>query len=242
METCAHRTLKSLAIAFLRETGCPAVATEVRCPISRYKVDVAGYADRHPLAKRNGSSMAEPCTFVIECKQSRADFLRDNQRMSQLLDLRAKLHRIRCSIEEHRIKQLEPQLRVSGSSLFRELEQWDFSSSRVPGYRNVLNRLKQIDEAIHGQTKFFFIAHYALADQLFVAAPKGLIRRSEIPPGWGLLECAADDWLQSQGQADLLGETPALRIVHESPQRSSKMPRRQRLLRNIAVAASRCIR
>jgi hypothetical protein len=241
METCAHRTLKSLAVAFLRDAGCAAVATEVRCPISKFKADVAGYADRKPLANARVRT-AEPRTMIVECKQSRADFLRDNQKLPELLRLREQLEQFRRSIEENRIKSLEPQLRVSGSSLFRELEQWDFSSSRIPSYRRVLHRLKQIDQAIHGQTKFFLIAHYSLADQLYLAAPKGMIRRAEIPPGWGLLECAADDWLEWQAQGELLGEAPVLKVVHQAPQRSSKAIRRLRLLRNIAVAASRSVR
>jgi hypothetical protein len=242
METCAHRTLKSLAIAFLRENGCAAVATEVRCPISRYKVDVAGYCDRQPLRKLNGELPSEPRTIVIECKQSRGDFLRDSRQLPQLLSLRMQIDRIRLSIEEHRIKNLEPQLRVSGSSLFRELEQWNFAGSRMPSYRRVLQRLKQIEQAIHGQTKFFLISHYALADELYLAAPKGLIRHAEIPPGWGLLECAAEDWLQEHAQGTLLGEAPALQIIQQAPQRASKPIRRLRLLRNIAVAASRSVR
>jgi len=46
METSAHHTLKRLALAFLREHGCAIAATEVTCPIARFRVDVAGYADR----------------------------------------------------------------------------------------------------------------------------------------------------------------------------------------------------
>lgn len=46
METTTHLHLKRLAVGYLRALGCPAFATEVRCPIARYRVDVAGYLDR----------------------------------------------------------------------------------------------------------------------------------------------------------------------------------------------------
>ena len=41
METYAHQILKRMALAFLRQNGCSAVAEEVRCPICRYRADVA---------------------------------------------------------------------------------------------------------------------------------------------------------------------------------------------------------
>jgi hypothetical protein len=46
METIAHLQLKRLSLAFLRAAGCMVFANEVRCPISRYRVDCAGYQDR----------------------------------------------------------------------------------------------------------------------------------------------------------------------------------------------------
>ena len=42
-ETIEHLELKRLAVEWLRRLGCTAVATEVRCPISRWRVDVAGW-------------------------------------------------------------------------------------------------------------------------------------------------------------------------------------------------------
>ena len=45
-ETIQHRELKRLAVAWLRRLGCSAVAMEVRCPLSRWRVDVAGWFER----------------------------------------------------------------------------------------------------------------------------------------------------------------------------------------------------
>ena len=42
-ETIEHLELKKLAVEWLRRLDCTAVATEVRCPISRWRVDVAGW-------------------------------------------------------------------------------------------------------------------------------------------------------------------------------------------------------
>jgi len=225
METHAHHQLKRLATAFLRENGCLAVATEVRCPISRFRIDAAGYLDS---VTDDGTSRShrrcDPRTIMIECKQSRADFLRDSENAEPLLALREQLERIRTSIEEHCIKLSEPQLRCTGTSLFAQLDEWDFSASRSPAYRKVLRQLRSIDEKLHGQTKFFLMKRYRLADRLYLAAPRGMIRRRELPPGWGLLECSP--------------EMELLDVRFPAVEQATKAMHRIRLLRNIAVAAS----
>jgi hypothetical protein len=256
METAAHQRLKQLAVAFLREHGCPAVAIEVRCPIRRYRVDVAGYADTIGLERPflgEGSPMTPngqtsghgrrrrarrpPRTVLIECKQSRADFLRDRRDTNRLLNLRADLDRFRRSLEENRIKVEEPHLRRAGSALFAELEEWDFAASRLPAYREVLRRLRRLDRMLHGETKFCMAARYALADRLYIAAPRGLVRRRELPPGWGLLECPGSALKDEDPNADLFGRS-RLEVTVRSPILTPREEYRQRLLRNIAVAAS----
>lgn len=237
METLAHRRLKEFAVAFLRERGCLAVATEVRCPISRYRVDVAGYCDSERITNDNGRSVRKRCdpyTIVIECKQSRSDFLRDNERKDDLLAYRKDLHCIRRSIEEERVKKEEPNLRKSGSALFAELEEWDFSKSKLPSYRKIIAQLRLLDKKIYGHTKFHLLKQYQLADYLFIAAPRGMIRRCEIPPGWGLLEWPRN-WLKDN--CNDFTEI-ALQATIDAPRLNSRDDHRVRLLRNIAVSAS----
>jgi hypothetical protein len=266
METTAHQRLKTLAVAFLREHGGRAVACEVRCPISRYRVDVAGYIDRRtpgtpgtpgtdsvthesPGPHRSARSWrgnrgggrggrAEPRTVLIECKQSRADFLRDRKDSQRLINERADLDHLRRRMEEQRIKVEEPHLRRSGSSLFPELEEWDFASSRLGSYRDLLIRLRRLDRLIHGGTKFWTIPRYALADRLYIAAPRNLIKPKELPPGWGLLECPKSALKPDADiNADLFGAS-VLSVTLRAPQLAPKDKHRQRLLRNIAVSAS----
>lgn len=261
METPAHQRLKQLAVAFLREHGCLAVAREVRCPISRYRVDVAGYADTigperpflgedSPMGSANGDPRSRgsrgrkgsrgrrpPRTILIECKQSRADFLRDRRDSNRLLALRADLDRFRRSLEEKRVKVEEPHLRRGGSALFAELEEWDFAASRLPAYREVLRRLRRVDQMLHGETKFCLAARYALADRLYIAAPRGLIQRRELPPGWGLLECPQSALRADDPNADLFGQS-LLEVTAQAPLHTPREEHRQRLLRNIAVSAS----
>jgi hypothetical protein len=228
VETNLHRQLKRLAIGFLRGLGCQAVATEVRCPIARYRVDVAGYLDRPPAGRSNGRRQrCEPQTVLIECKQARSDFLRDHREADRLVELRDELDRLREHIEQSRLKTHEPHLRRAGTSLFPELDEWNFSGSRLRGYRALVRRIRAVEQKLHGETKFFMIARYHLADRLYLAAPRGMIRPRDLPRGWGLLE--------RPGTRSDAG----LRVVVEAPAQSTLPRHRVRLLRNIAVTASR---
>jgi hypothetical protein len=248
METTAHQRLKLLALALLRERGGRAAAIEVHCPLARYRVDVAGYVDTLPPrgaglahdagdveeARRRGRRRVPPRTVLIECKQSRSDFLRDRRDQDRLLRARVALDRFRVRLEHGRVRAAEPELRRSGTALFPELEEWDYARSRLPAYRDVLRRLRRLDEMLHGETKFCRIARYALADRLYILAPRGVLRPGDVPPGWGLLESSLRD---RPIEPDLFGELPVSVAVPAPPLRP-RDEHRQRLLRNIAVAAA----
>lgn len=238
METAAHRHLKDATVSLLLQSGCAAAAAEVRCPIARHRVDVAGFLDPLPkklqadgdtaLQRRSGVALTllrgiAIKTVIVECKQSRSDFLADSRDAERLIEERERLTRVRTVLEDQIVKICEPHLRKSGTRLFSELEEWDFSRSRVASYRAVLNDLRRIDERLHGESKFWTLSHYRLADWLYVAATPGVLNRREVPPGWGLVE------IDEQGA----------RIVVAAPEQVGKQEHRQRLLRNIAVAACR---
>jgi hypothetical protein len=139
-------------------------------------------------------------------------------------------------LEEKIIKSVEPELRRSGTWLFSELETWDFSLSRLDSYKEITKALRQIDGRLHGQTKFWTMAQYRLADVLYIAAPPGVVRRGETPPGWGLLELTNDP---CAGRPDGESAVPCLRVRIDAPHLDAKAAYRQRLLRNIAIAATR---
>lgn len=262
-ETLDHQALKRLAVAWLWRLGCRVVATEVQCPIARYRIDVAGWFDgdvgellgRDAGPARDGGglwSAAEggrrrrpaggPTTVIVECKQSRADFLRDGLDPEELLRERERLLRRRGEIEETKVKRYEPSLRRDGDTLFAGLDGWDFAKSRLASYRAVLRDLQRVDESLYGQTKFARFARYRLADRLFLFAPAGLVRPRELPERWGLVECHRRPL--RRGRAEMAGGVdPAdalpLRETAPAAPLAADPRRRERLLRTIAMAASR---
>lgn len=264
-ETLDHLALKRLAVAWLWRLGCRVVATEVRCPIGRYRVDVAGWFDRpiEGLLARAASGRRDEGglwasvegerrtrasgpegwrTVIIECKQSRADLLRDGSDPEALRAERERLERRRREIEETRVKRHEPELRRESSSLFDELAEWDFSKSRLASYRAVLREIERVDRALYGETKFARFARYRLADRLLLFTPAGLIRERERPEGWGLVECHRRPLRRERAAmaagVDPLADLP-LRERAPAPALASPPVRRERLFRSIAMAASR---
>ena len=264
MESIEHLELKRLAVAWLARLGCRAIATEVRCPIAKYRVDAAGWLDhadgslldagglegrkRRVDATLFGGSArgtarrgpARPRTIVIECKQSRADFVRDDHDAERLKRKLEMLRRTRNKFERDLIPGSEPHLRESGSALFPEMETWDFEGSRTSSYRRCLRETERIERRLHGETKFHTMPRYRLADHFYLFTPTGLLKPHEVPTGWGLVECGRPTLRRGAGSLTELDALPlAERIA--CPSADAPDERRQRLLRNIAVAASRSI-
>lgn len=269
-ETLAHSQLRRLAVATLLRWGCQAAATEVLCPISRYRVDAAGYLDAEPVsathdhtehlrARREAANSppalfdappptpqpldrqprprCEPRTVIIECKQSRADFLRDRTDLEEALRRRERLHQ-RLARLIPRLLDAEPHLRASHAMLFDDTGTLDLTASTNPTYLRIAKELDRADESLHGNTKFHRLAQYRLADRLYLLTPPGIVKRSEVPPGWGLIECPrAFARFRRSTTLDLAQQPPTISV--EAPRHTSPPHRRARLLRNIAVALTR---
>lgn len=251
METREHLGLKELASAWLLSMGCRAVAHEVPCPIARFRVDAAGWAEHdwrlgadpaaHTsifAAERAGDAHRAPRTVVVECKASRADFLRDDLRVDDLLAERERLLGRKAEIERDLIPVHEPHLRRAEGALFEESASWDFEKSRLLPYRRVLRQLAKLEERLHGQTKFNLIARWRLADELWILAATGVVKPREVPAGWGLAECSPAVLHAAAQHALAMGTLP-LRVIVQAPRHASPEHRRARILRNIAIELTR---
>ena len=242
-ETKRHLQLKDLALAWLRAVGCRAVASEVACPFHRYRFDALGWldhADDVRAVEAFGQPLGEPRaprTIAVECKQSRADFASDDADPAELTRRKAYLLERRAVIEELRVKVRETHLKVEGSSLFEELATWEFGESRITAYRRVLSELAAIDEKMGVDTKFAQLARWRTADHLVLVTPAGLLRPREVPAGWGLVE--VEPRALKKGWEPVAGEPLPCRLRVAPSALGTPAERRLRLLRNIAVAASR---
>lgn len=262
-----HLALKHAARQWAVRIGFAAVANEVRCPLGKYRIDVAGYAtdiwritpaafcsendlveqpreqtpDRVVVVTRSRAqkraTKRRSSTLIVECKASRADFLRDSRSIEQLQEERRQLEIAQQKIEINILRTNDPLARCAEESLFSDLDAWDFSRCTLRSYLEIVEELERVHLALFGQTKFQALARYALADRLLVAAPRGLIALEELPRGWGLLEF----WNVRTGAIAIEGLDQASVLYRvkgvESPQ--SREGYKQRLLRGIAIAATR---
>jgi hypothetical protein len=270
VETEVHIALKHAAAAFLRERGARAIAQEVRCPLGRRRVDVAGYFPRSPRHASEGDSaqvglftgaeeglsardarrdvpsawtkeQLRARTVIIECKATREDFLRDNERREDLARsaerLRERVEKVERSLKSRGAPGAEPVERM----LFEELEDWDFGACASPARREIMGELAHVERKLRAETKFEEMAKYRLADCLLIAAPRGAIRKKELPDGWGLAECSTSAlraWLRATRALDGDSTPPLLSLtVSVRPRALDATPLwRERLLRHIAYA------
>lgn len=251
--------LKRLGAAYLLRHGCTAAALEVRCAIGKYRADVVGWMDAESLgagvnhlrrwadpqqelvfdasSEKTMRKRCEPIAIVIECKQSRGDFARDNELKAKLLAERER-EMDRLKKLESIVRSSEPELRSNGVFLFDAMEEWDLSKARGKGYRAGLERIARIEKRLNGKTKFWAMSRYRVADRMYLLAPAGLVKKNEVPLGWGLLESAAT-WksLETKSLVEL-SEVP-VRVVVEAPLHACPAAYRQRVLRSIAVSLTR---
>lgn len=179
-ETERHRRLKALALQWAQMRGFPIAATEVRVPRSGYRADVAACA-RGP----------DGLTALFECKQSRADLLRDAHQLeatrARLAELAERRVRLEALLSVHR-----PDLRRS-ESLFPEYDAWDFSSIEHRPYRELLAELASLQARVRGGTKFSRMFKYCCADLLYLVVEDDLHAPAEAPAGWGVLVRTGDE-------------------------------------------------
>ena len=213
-ETKRHLELKGQAIEWLREQGCDAWATEVRLPLSNYRVDVAGYRSRRRLDGLVGT------TYAIECKQSRADFLKDAgleaATREEFDSVASRVSALRRLMGMHL-----PECRLN-RSLFLEYDSFDFANWRHEGWARATRRLQRLERQLDNGVKFSKIARYACANVCVLFVGEGVIAdASEVPMGWGCVECREEE-----------------RVVLREPLRLESRPEaRLRLLERIAARA-----
>ena len=211
-ETQNHLRLKSLALHWAQTNGFAICGVEVRVPKSGYRADVA--------ASGRGATAR---TAVFECKQSRADLLKDAHIESATREQLGQLAQRRQTLEQllalHR-----PDLR-RGEALWPEYDAWDFSTLEHRTYRAVLTEIETVQRRVLRGTKFSKMFRYRCADFLYLVVEDGIFAEAEIPAGWGLLIRA--------------GET--LRVARPPANLDAAPVQRSALLESIALAATRAV-
>jgi len=178
-ESASHARLKALALAWAQANGYAICGVEVRVPRSGYRADVAA------IGRGAGAR-----TALFECKQSRADLLKDAHAeaatRARLTELAGRRRTLEDLLAVHR-----PDLR-RGEALWPEYDSWDFTSLEHHAYRGVLAELETMQRRMLRGTKFSKLFRYRCADFLYLVVEDGIFAEAEIPAGWGLLVRSGD--------------------------------------------------
>lgn len=211
-ESPAHLELKRLALQWAQMHGFEIAAPEVRLPRSNYRADVAACAPRHQ--KR---------TAIFECKQARADLLKDarleTEARLRVGELTERLRHLESLIAVHR-----PDLRC-GESLFPEFDAWNLLGLEHETHRRVVAELAAWQGRLQHGTKFAKLLRWCCADFLYLVTEDGIFAEAEIPAGWGLL----------------LRRESGLELVRRPLANQASAESRLALLERVAVAATRCV-
>ena len=178
-ESPHHLVLKRLAFHWAREVGYRACATEVLVPKCHFRADLAACRPALRGATEPG------VTAIFECKQSRADLLRDS----------AEAEAARANLREltGRRLELEALLRVhhpslaNGDSLFAEWTSYSLEAVRHEGYQSVLRGIQAAQRRLRLRTKFEKLCRYRCANLCYLVMEEGLCETAELPLGWGVL-------------------------------------------------------
>lgn len=216
LETEKHLRLKTLALAWAQANGFPICGVEVRVPKSGYRADVAAMG--RGLAAR---------AAVFECKQARADLLKDAHAevatRSRLAELAARRRSLEEMLAVHR-----PDLR-RGEALWPEYDSWDFSSLEHRTYRGVLDELETVQRRVLRGTKFSKMFRYRCADFLYLVVEDGIFAEAEVPSGWGLLVRTTNE------------SGDGLRLARAPADLEAAATQRMALLEMIALAGTRAV-
>ena len=177
-ETEAHLALKRASLVWAQLKGYRACGLEVRVPGSHFRADAAAY--------RSTGSSALGETAIFECKQSRADYLRDaallEESRAQLLEARSRLDSLVRLLGSH-----HPNLR-RGETLFPEFDAVDLDSLEHEGLRKASRRVEALERKVFGGTKFDDLTRWRTANVFYLVVVPGIVSAEETPRGWGLLE------------------------------------------------------
>lgn len=204
-ESGRHRDLKKRALLWAQANGFPACATEVRVPRTGFRADVAGCA----LTRMQGVPGE---VAVFECKQARADLLRDTADEKRTLEALRTTTERRAELERMVGAHL-PDLR-RGEFLFAEYDPCDLELVRHDGLRMVRKEEARLQARLYSGTKFDRLRRYRCADRHYLVVAENLIQSHEAPAGWGVLEaCGTGLELRRRPERDVIEPAARLQLL-----------------------------
>lgn len=196
-ESKEHKNLKHLSLLWAKEHGYSCHGCEITLPHSGYRADVVAYkpASEPRVIEFEGKSIRQRhavvgSTAVFECKQARADLLRDSCIAEKTKPRLQLLHERRMVLE--RLLKVHLPSAANGDSLFQEYQTYSLETANHRGYQKVLRDISTLQTGLFRKTKFEKLIRYRCANLFYLVTVENIFENYELPPGWGHLIKAGD--------------------------------------------------
>ena len=177
----SRNDLQRASLAWLASLNPTAAAMRVPTRLAKFRAGAAAFwssPGRHRLLQPD-------LTVVVEARISRNDCWPECSDSEVILPSYREYQANRRSLEES-IRKNEPFL-LDSDVLFPEIEYWNYEDTENPDYKPCLEKLAEFESALYRGSRFERIREGAVANELYLAVPDGMIDPDELAEGWGLL-------------------------------------------------------
>ena len=177
----SRNDLQRASLAWLASLNPTAAAMRVPTRLAKFRAAAAAFwssPGRHRLLQPD-------LTVVVEARISRNDCWPECSDSEAILPSYREFQASRRSLEES-IRKNEPFL-LDSDVLFPEIEYWNYEDTENPDYKPCLEKLAEFESALYRGSRFERIREGAVANELYLAVPDGMIDPDELAEGWGLL-------------------------------------------------------
>ncbi|HBM15986.1 MAG TPA: hypothetical protein DD381_06555 [Lentisphaeria bacterium] len=192
------KDLRRSVIGWLLKSTPSGIGYDVPTRLVKIRGNIAAFWSKTEIRKKK--KYLVPCrTAIVEVRSNREDCISDCGKNSELKEILSQEKRNKLYFEAS-IREKEPELKLS-DNLFSDIESWDYKKTKNKDYHKCCSLIERLERSINKGSTFEKIKSALLADSLYLAVPRGLIKKDELTEGWGLL------YINNDMSVDLIVQT-----------------------------------
>jgi hypothetical protein len=219
-EEFQERDIRRAVMAWLAKFIPYSVGVMVPTRISKYRASIAASWSK-AVSKKGRKTLYPYKTAIIEIRTVKNSCAAECGKKDGLNSILAAEKARKAQLEAN-IRKNEPELKLT-DTLFSDIEAWDYSKSGNKNYFKCCRKIKELERNINNGSRFERIRQALLADYLYLAVPRGLVKKENIADGWGLL---------------YVNEDMPVDIVVEPENWNCPVEHKMHLIQNIAKAST----
>lgn len=220
IEEFQERDIRRAVMAWLAKFIPYSVGVIVPTRVSNYRANVAASWSK-TVSKKGRKTLYPYKTVIVEVRTAKDSCAIEYGKEEGLNSLLAAEKDRKIQLEVT-IRKNEPELKLT-DTLFSDIESWDYSKSNNKAYLKCCKKIEELERNINNGSRFERIRQALLADYLYLAVPRGLVKKEEIANGWGLL---------------YVNEDMSVNLVAEPENWNCPIENKMHLVQNIAKAST----